>query len=105
MKSTPAFFNTVSIVSKVAASPAYLPVSILVMVFRCSLLASASSRTVQFSAARAILTCALVTGILLCHCHMCHCHNCAGFARGAMSEHNGRERSPQNRRYFIGGSD
>jgi hypothetical protein len=39
--------------------------------------ASARSRTVQPRAARAILTCALVTVILLCQCHMCLSHNTA----------------------------
>ena len=75
MNSTPARFRTPAIAASVAASPAYLPVSMFVIVFRWSWLASARSRTVQFNAARAIRTCALVTGIVLCHCHMCRCHN------------------------------
>jgi len=61
MNSTPARLSTSSIVASVAASPAYRPTSIFVMVFRWRPVASARSRTVQFSAARAILTCALVT--------------------------------------------
>jgi hypothetical protein len=61
MNSTPARLSTASIVASVVASPAYRPTSILVIVFRWRPLASARSRTVQFSAARAILTCALVT--------------------------------------------
>jgi hypothetical protein len=71
MNSTPARFRTLAIAASVAASPAYLPVSMFVIVFRWRRAASARSRTVQFSAARAILTCALVTGMVLCHCHMC----------------------------------
>ena len=71
MNSTPARFSTLAIAASVAMSPAYLPVSMLVIVLRWRRVASARSRTVQFSAARAILTCALVTGMLLCHCHMC----------------------------------
>jgi hypothetical protein len=75
MNSTPARFRTPAIAASVAASPAYLPVSMLVIVLRWSWVASARSRTVHFNAARAIRTCALVTGIILCHCHMCRCHN------------------------------
>jgi hypothetical protein len=61
INSTPARRNTASIAASVVASPAYRPTSILVIVFRWRPVASARSRTVQFSAARAILTCALVT--------------------------------------------
>ena len=75
MNSTPARLSTPSIVASVAASPAYRPTSIFVMVFRWSPVAFARSRTVQFSAARAILTCALVTAHDLCYCHMCQRHN------------------------------
>jgi hypothetical protein len=75
MNSTPARFRTLAIAASVAMSPAYLPVSMLVIVLRWRRVASARSRTVQFNAARAILTCALVTGMLLCQCHMCWCHN------------------------------
>jgi hypothetical protein len=75
MNSTPARLSTSSILASVVASPAYRPTSILVMVFRWRPVASARSRTVQFSAARAILTCALVIAHDLCYCHMCQCHN------------------------------
>lgn len=75
MNSTPARLSTPSIVASVAASPAYRPTSIFVMVFRWSPVAFARSRTVQFSAARAILTCALVTAHDLCYCHMCQRHS------------------------------
>jgi hypothetical protein len=75
MNSTPARVSTASIVASVVASPAYRPTSILVIVFRWRPVASARSRTVQFSAARAILTCALVTTWNLCYCHMCQCHS------------------------------
>jgi hypothetical protein len=75
MNSTPARLSTSSIVASVATSPAYRPTSIFVMVFRWSPVAFARSRTVQFSAARAILTCALVTAHDLCYCHMCQRHN------------------------------
>ena len=75
MNSMPARFNTFSIRDKLAGSPAYRFTSMFVMVFRCNPVASARSRTVQFKAARAILTCALVTGIWLCYCHMFRCHN------------------------------
>jgi len=75
MNSTPARLSTPSIVASVAASPAYRPTSIFVIVFRWRPVAFARSRTVQFSAARAILTCALVTALHLCYCHMCQRHN------------------------------
>jgi hypothetical protein len=75
MNSTPARFRTPAITASVATSPAYLPVSMLVIVLRWRWVASARSRTVQFKAPRAILICALVTGIELCHCHMCRCHS------------------------------
>ena len=75
MNSTPARFNTASMVESVSGSPAYRPTSMLVIVLRWRPAASAKSRTVQLSAALAILTCALVTGIfvvLLSHVHLAH---------------------------------
>jgi len=74
MNSTPAFLSTFSINARVAGSPAYRPTSIFVIVFRCRPVAAARSRTVQFRAARAILTCAIVTAMVLCNCHMCRSH-------------------------------
>lgn len=71
MNWTPASLKVRSITANVSGSPAYRPVSKLVIVFRWSPEASAKSRTDQFSAARAIRTCALVTGMILCFCHMC----------------------------------
>jgi CMP-N-acetylneuraminic acid synthetase len=49
MNSTPARFSTLAIAASVVMSPAYLPVSMLVIVLRWRRVASAS-RTVQFSA-------------------------------------------------------
>ena len=69
--STPAFSRTLLMFESVSGSPAYRPTSRLVTVLRCKPVASARSRTVQFKAARAIRTCALVTVMYLCHCHMC----------------------------------
>ena len=45
MNSTPARFSTASITARDVSSPAYFPVSILVIVFRCSRVASAKSRS------------------------------------------------------------
>jgi hypothetical protein len=61
--STPAFSRTLLMFDSVSGSPAYRPTSRLVTVLRCKPVASARSRTVQFKAARAIRTCALVTVI------------------------------------------
>ena len=74
MNSTPAFSRTRLMFESVSGSPAYRPTSRLVTVLRCKPVASARSRTVQFNAARAIRTCALVTVIKLCHCHMWQRH-------------------------------
>jgi hypothetical protein len=74
MNSTPAFSRTRLMFESVSGSPAYRPTSRLVTVLRCKPVASARSRTVQFNAARAIRTCALVTVIYLCYCHMCQQH-------------------------------
>ena len=63
MNSTPAFSRTRLMFESVSGSPAYRPTSRLVTVLRCKPVASARSRTVQFNAARAIRTCALVTVI------------------------------------------
>jgi hypothetical protein len=63
MNSTPAFSRTLLMFERVSGSPAYRPTSRLVTVLRCKPVASARSRTVQFKAARAIRTCALVTVI------------------------------------------
>src|SRR5271166_3137425 len=60
--STPALLNTLSISARDSWVPPYRPTSMFVMVFLWRQIASARSRTLQFSAARAILTCALVTG-------------------------------------------
>jgi hypothetical protein len=62
INSTRALLNTLSINARDSWVPAYRPTSMFVMVFLCRPVASARSRTLQFSAARAILTCALVTG-------------------------------------------
>lgn len=75
MNWTPARLSTASIFASDVASPAYRPTSILVIVFRWRPVASARSRTVQFRAALAILTCAFVTAKNLCYCHMCQRHN------------------------------
>src|ERR1700704_347930 len=75
MNSTPARLKTRLITARVSGSPTYRPTSILVMVLRWSPVAAAKSRTVQLRAALAILTCALVTGCLLCYCHMCSEHS------------------------------
>jgi hypothetical protein len=74
MNSTPAFSRTLLMFESVSGSPAYRPTSRLVTVLRCKPVASARSRTVQFKAARAIRTCALVTVISLCYCHMWQQH-------------------------------
>src|SRR6266478_2321163 len=74
MNTTPSRMKISLIKLSVAGSPAYLPTSMFVIVFRCRPVAAARSLTVQFSAALAILTCALVTGYLLCYCHMCTEH-------------------------------
>src|SRR5258706_15381151 len=80
----------------------------LVIVFRCRPAASAKSRTVQFRAARAIRSCALVTGIYLCYCHMCCYHRHPSMLRRvsvmpALQTH--KTLSAPGRRHFIGGSD
>ena len=74
MNTTPSRIKTSLIELSVAGSPAYRPTSMFEIVFRCKPVAAAKSLTVQFSAALAILTCALVTGFLLCYCHMCTEH-------------------------------
>src|ERR1700730_16048382 len=84
----------------------------LVIVFRCRPAASARSRTVQFRAARAIRSCALVTGMNLCYCHMCCCHkhNSMIMESRVMPEFATTLRTHKklptpDRRHFIGGSD
>src|ERR1700730_11382263 len=84
----------------------------LVIVFRCRPAASARSRTVQFRAARAIRSCALVTGMNLCYCHMCcyHKHNSMIMESRVMPEfattlRTHKKLSTSDRRHFIGGSD
>src|SRR6266480_3667442 len=79
-----------------------------VIVFRCSPVASARSRTVQFRAALAIRTCALVTGMVLCYCHMCGCHRRISAEGNIMSDLPTRfynHRKVFDRTSFIGGSD
>jgi len=72
INTTPSRMKVSLIKLSVVGSPAYLPTSMFVIVFRCRPVAAARSLTVQFSAALAILTCALVTGysiVLLSHVH------------------------------------
>ena len=110
MNSTPARFKTASIAASVASSPAYLPVSIFVDRVSVELVvASAKSRTVQFKAARAILT--------LCTCHRpfccaivitCRCHKSNSTIVERLPCRTVRKifaNEPNGCRYFIGGSD
>src|SRR5258708_14784856 len=80
----------------------------LVIVFRCRPAASAKPGTVQWRAARAIRSCALVTGIYLCYCHMRCYHRHPSMLRRvsvmpALQTH--KTLSAPGRRHFIGGSD
>src|SRR5213080_722338 len=65
--------------------------------------AAARSRTVQFSAALAILTCALVTGILLCYCHRCYWHK--DHSTEAHMSQKSTAKTAIYRRNMVGGSD
>src|SRR6266571_4454878 len=68
--------------------------------------ASAKSRTVQFRAARAILICALVTGMELCYCHRCcGTGTIAQLGETHMPFEGNRSKASADRRSFIGGSD